>query len=105
MRTLEFNVKGLVLEKDAACDFSGIVPNSSGYLKIRVRFDNTWAGLKKVAVFSERKTEMPVLLTNDVCLIPDEVLTRDEFEFYIVGRNRKNGVTIKTNKIIIEQER
>jgi len=104
MRTLEFNVKELKLEKVSSCDFSGIVPGSSGYLKARFRFDNTWAGLTKVAVFSERKYESAEIIEKNECVIPDKVLERKTFEIYVVGKDKVTGSKIKTNRIVIEQE-
>lgn len=103
MRTLKFNVKGQAIEKDPNCDFSGIVAGSKGYLTALFSFDSDWKAMNKVAVFSERDTKKNVLITNNQCVMPEEVLTRRSFKIRVVGKNSK-GAIVKTNEVVVKQE-
>lgn len=85
MRVLRFIVNGQKLTPDPACDFSGIVSNSRGYLVARFTFSYEWAGFKKVALFEGAD---PVPLKNNFCVIPAEALTGRTVRLSIVGQGR-----------------
>jgi hypothetical protein len=102
MRELKFNVKGQKIEKDSACDFSGIVSGTEGYLTIKVTFDSMWNGFGKVAVFSDLINEQAVILKEDVCEIPKEILIGSKFYVRILGLRK--GIKLTTNKIAVEQK-
>lgn len=102
MRELKFIVNEQILEKDESCDFSNIVAGSGGYLAIRVNFSHLWNGFGKVAVFTKLLREYPVILENDYCIIPKEVLNTNKFKVKIIGK--KKDVKLTTNSITIEQE-
>lgn len=104
MRTLEFIVKEQVLSKDSSCDFSNIVSGTEGYLRARFKFDRTWQGFGKVAVFVNLFKEYPALIGADgSCNIPPEALTSSKFEVYVIGK--KNERKLTSSSIEVRQER
>lgn len=86
MRVLEFIAAGQTLSRAPACDFTGIVAGSCGYLRARFLFSREWAGCKKVAVFTSKGQEYPVPLELNMCEIPAEALTGSAVQVYVVGR-------------------
>lgn len=95
MRVLEFIADGQKLAQAPACDFTGIVAGSRGYLRARFMFSREWAGCKKVAVFKSKGQEYPVPLELNMCEIPAEALTGSAVQVYVVGR--RPGFQIATN--------
>ena len=95
MRVLDFIATGQTLTRAPACDFTGIVAGSRGYLRARFQFSREWAGCKKVAVFTSRGQEHPVPLELNMCEIPAETLTGSAVQVYVVGR--RPGFEITTN--------
>ena len=85
MRFLEFIASGQTLKRSPACDFSGIVAGSKGYLFARFYFSKEWAGCKKVAVFTYKGKEYPVGLKDNMCEIPAEVLAGGPVQVYVLG--------------------
>lgn len=104
MRELKFNVSGQHIRPDPACDFSGIVPGSKGYLKATFTFDSEWAGCEKIAEFRKYDVEKctSVRLTGNSCTIPEEELANRCFYVNAVGI--KPGYRIKTNREKVEQD-
>lgn len=104
MRELKFNVSGQHIRPDPACDFSGIVPGSKGYLKATFTFDSEWAGCEKIAEFRKYDVEKctSVRLTGNSCMIPEEELANRCFYVNAVGI--KPGYRIKTNREKVEQD-
>lgn len=101
MRILDFIVSRQKLERSPSCDFTGIASGSSGYLYARFRFSADWKGCKRVAVFSARGKEIPVAITNGMCLIPDEVLVGSTVSVAVVGK--RGDCRITTNRTAFEQ--
>lgn len=95
MRVLDFIVSGQRIERDPACDFSGIVSNTKGYLYARFRFSQDWAGCKRAAVFSCCGKDHPAPLVKNMCEIPAEALTSDTVGVSVVGL--REGFRITTN--------
>ena len=95
MRTLDFIASEQTLKQALACDFTGIVAGSCGYLRARFQFSKEWAGCKKVAVFTSKGQEYPVPLEFNMCEIPAEALTGSAVQVYVVGR--RPGYQIITN--------
>ena len=95
MRILEFIASGQALKQAPACDFTGIVAGSRGYLRARFQFSREWAGCKKVAVFISKGQEHPVPLELNMCEIPAEALTGSAVQVYVAGR--RPGYQITTN--------
>ena len=60
MRVLKFDANGQKLKKESSCDFSGIVPGTSGYLKASFSFSAEWTGMVKVAEFRKLTSDEPV---------------------------------------------
>lgn len=102
MRVLCFTVSGQKLAQDPACDFSGIVSNSRGYLRAKFRFSPDWAGCKKVAIFTGCSDARPVPLVGDSCEIPAEALTGSAVQVCVVGQREKRR--IPTNTIEFKQQ-
>lgn len=102
MRQLNFIVNGQRLSCDPACDFTGIVSNSRGYLQARFRFSADWKGCKKVAIFAGPDGEDMVPLSGDCCLIPDSVLTGNLVQVTVVGQS--SAARIPTNTIEFKQK-
>ena len=93
MRVLEFIATGQTLTRAPACDFTGIVAGSRGYLRARFQFSKDWAGCKKVAVFSSKGQEYPVPLEYNMCEIPAEALTGSAVQVYVIGRRPGYQIT------------
>lgn len=104
MRTLQFNVEGLILSKDPNCNFDKIVPCTNGYLQAQFQFSEEWNGYLKVAEFSSGNHEYTpqVLDKNNSCMIPQEALKRSIFRIRILGRQNDNRLI--TNRILVYQK-
>lgn len=104
MRTLKFIVDGQTIKLDPGCDFSGLVPGSSGYLQAEFSFSQDWSGAVKIAGFySVLGREFPPQILNDgkTCIIPAEALKKKTFKVQVVGK--KNDTIIRTNKLAVSQ--
>lgn len=104
MRTLVFNVKNQIIQRDSSCDFSGLVAETTGYLRAKFTFSEDWVGCAKVAgFFLKDGTEFPpcVLSEDNSCFIPSEILKYHEFSIKVYGK--KNGYLITTRPITIKQ--
>ena len=104
MRTLVFNVKNQIIQKDHSCDFSGLVADTSGYLRAKFILSDAWNNCAKVAgFFSKDNVELtPCVLEKDnTCLIPEDVLKHHEFKIRLYGKRK--DYTITTQPITIKQ--
>lgn len=104
MRTLIFDVKGQIIDKNSNCDFSGLVAGTSGYLKARFLFSDDWNGFSKVVGFfsKDNKEFSPCILSKEnECVIPKDALEYHEFKIILYGK--KDGVIITTRPITIKQ--
>lgn len=102
MRLLNFIVYGQTIKKDQACDFSGLVKGSKGYLTASFAFDGEWTGCGKLAVFTCLGKEYPEKLKGNTCNIPDGALKHNRLSVRVVGI--RPGFRIQTNDIEIKQE-
>lgn len=103
MRTLKFVVDEQSLRKDPACDFSGIVKGSKGYLQCSFSFSKEWTGCKVAASFWSYDKEIDAAaVIHGVCQIPDGVTDCRRFGVSLTGI--KDGYRITTNKVWIGQE-
>ena len=100
-RDLAFIVEDQELSKDPSCDFSGLVPGSSGYLRVVFVFHGLWDTLAKAAVFSTNGVESAMPITNDSCVIPDSVLKEKSFSIRLVGKNSQQ--MLQTNRLVVNQ--
>lgn len=103
MRTLNFIVDGQIIKKHPECDFSDLVPGSSGYLIADFSFSSEWDDTVKVAAFYNKKEEYPPQILKDghSCMIPDEALVDKSFEISILGKNKE--MKIITNRVKVTQ--
>ena len=104
MRKLKFKVNGQKLKEESGCDFSGIVPGTSGYLKASFSFSAEWIGMVKVAEFRKYLCDEPVSvpIINGECAVPDTVTGGKAWYVKIVGK--RGGVIIPTGNCKVEQE-
>lgn len=102
MRLLVFNVDSQRIQKDPSCDFSNIVAGTNNYLRAKFTFSDEWRGCVKAVSFWRGEKEYAVLLNNDECDIPSEVLVGATFRVSVTGQ--RNGCFIPTNKILVRQE-
>ena len=103
MRTLKFIVEGQIIKQDPECDFSNLVPGTSGYLRAEFAFSSEWDDTVKIAAFWKNGQECPPRILKDgySCVIPEEALTNRRFKISILGKNKK--ISLTTNKIEVEQ--
>lgn len=103
MRTLKFKVEGQIITKDPECDFSNLVPGTTGYLRAEFTFSEEWDNTVKVAAFWRNGNECPPQILKDgrSCIIPDEALTSRQFKISVLGKNNNKKLT--TNKIEVVQ--
>lgn len=104
MRTLKFIVDRQIIKQDPNCDFSDIVPGTTGYLKAEFEFSSEWDNTIKVAAFFRNGYECPprVLKDGRSCMIPEEALTGRQFTISILGKNK--DIRLTTNKIEVFQK-
>lgn len=102
MRILEFEVNKQTIRKKPDCDFSGLVAGTRGYLRAKFTFSADWDGCRKAASFWRGGKEYAVLLDQNACEIPAEVLTGGVFEVSVTGRKR--GLNIPSNRVRVKQE-
>ena len=102
MRDLVFNVKAQIITKHPTCDFKDIVSGTANYLRAKFMFSSEWNGHNKVAVFTNLSKEYPVRIKENVCIIPSEALTWNEFKVRVIGQKGTQRIT--TNDIVIKQE-
>lgn len=103
MRVLKFIINGQKIEKDPACDFSGIIAGTEGYLWAEFSVSQEYAGCRMAAVFSCLGKEYPQPIMNGMCKIPEEALKWDKFCVRVVGQ--KENYRITTGEIKVNQER
>lgn len=102
MRILRFIVEGQTIKKDPTANFEGIVKGTKGYLLAGFALSPEWIGCKIAASFWKLGKEYAVPLKRNVCEIPDEALTWDNFSVSLTGI--KDGTILKTNEVIVAQE-
>lgn len=105
MRILEFNVKEQVLTKNPNCDFTGLVSGTKGYIKCKFNFAGSeWNSYRKVAEFlSGTMTGFYELDDQNEVKLPDKIADRVYFNVQVYGVN--GNELIKTNKVLVKQER
>ena len=102
MRTLNFIIEAQTIHPDPACDFSGIVRGTKGYLQAEFSFSAEWNGCRRAAVFTKLCKDYPVPIVNNKCEIPEEALTWNTFTVAVVGA--RDGYRITTNKTEVRQD-
>lgn len=102
MRTLKFDVSNQHISKDRTCDFNRLVTGSKGYLRAEFTFSSDWAGCAKAASFWAGNVEYGMLLENNACMIPDEVLR--ETVFYVEVTGKRDRMIFTTDRVKVEQK-
>ena len=104
MRILKFDANGQKLKKESSCDFSGIVPGTSGYLKASFFFSAEWTGMVKVAEFRKLTSDEPVSvpIINNECMVPADVTGGDRWYVKVIGK--RGDVLIPTGNYRVRQE-
>lgn len=104
MRILKFEANGQKLKKESSCDFSGIVPGTSGYLKASFSFSAEWTGMVKVAEFRKLTSDEPVSvpIINNECMVPADVTGGDRWYVKVIGK--RGDVLIPTGNYRVRQE-
>ena len=104
MRTLKCIVEDQIIKPNPECDYSGLVPGTSGYLEVEFEFSQAWSDCTKVAGFySMMGVEYePQILVDNKCIIPAEALAKKSFKIQVIG-GRKD-YTILSNKITVKQD-
>lgn len=73
--SLEFKVTGQHIEVE---EHYKVVADSKNYLKAHFTFSNEWQGIK-TAIFKKGLTVLNVILDNDECFVPWEVIKPGKF--------------------------
>ena len=75
-----------------------VVANSKNYLKCKFSFSEEWNGINKTAIFSSSKdVSYCVLLDEDMCTVPWEVIEYPYFAVSVYG-----GDLITANKVLVD---
>ena len=104
MRTLRFIVNAQKISPDPNCDFSGLIPGTSGYLKTAFSFSSDWTGMAKVAEFRKYTCDdsVSVPIINGECMVPAKVTAGKAWYIKVIGK--KGDVIIPTENCRVRQE-
>jgi len=88
---------GVNNQKITRLDNNEVVEKSRNYLTCAFSFSDDWKDVKKTALFTSASGESyEVILEEDTCLVPWEVINNPHFTVSVVGGDR-----ITANKIVI----
>lgn len=91
---LEFSVDKQIITRT---DNNQVVENSRNYLSCQFNFCDDWHGITKTAVFIAANGDIfNVILENDVCVVPWEVIKYSHFSVSVFG-----GDLITANRVVI----
>ena len=79
-----------------------VVADSREYLRARFVFSGDWDGCTKTAIFAGKDGTYEVLLTNDECTVPHEVLT-GRFGVSVYGVDGTRRITTDTVYIAVQK--
>lgn len=99
-RILKFAVTGQTIIKDPDCSFDGIYRGTVGYLQAQFSFSEEWKGCKKAATFSCYDKEIPVLIVNNQCEIPSEILTGNNWAVSVTGMKENFKITTGKERVM-----
>lgn len=103
-RILFYKVTGQTLSQIPEQDYKGIVRGTKNYLYVYFKFDESWNKTNKVLEASNEHdftNSCAVAIHNETAMIPNDVT--DGKQIYIRVHGMRDGTTIVTNKIMIEQ--
>ena len=101
MRLLRFNVNAQRITKDPNCDFTNIIPGTSGYLRAHFTFSPKWDNCTKVAQFWRGDQEYASLIENGECDIDPAALVGNTFRVSVIGQRKNFRLT--TDKVMVRQ--
>lgn len=96
---LDFSVKEQILTLESVD--KKVVANSKNYLSCKFSFCEDWQGITKTAIFVSASGDVfNVILENDACSVPWEVIKYPHFTISVFGGDRitANKVVIQVNK-------
>ena len=97
--TLLFNIDN---QRIITANSRYVVADSREYLTARFVFSGDWDGCTKTAIFAGKDGTYEVLLTNDECTVPHEVLT-GRFGVSVFGISGNTRITTDTAYIAVHQ--
>jgi len=76
-----------------------LASGGENYIRVEVSFDSLWSGFGKTAIFYRKENQVyHVVMVNDTCLIPREVLAEPgKLYFGILGAS---GATVRTTEVV-----
>ena len=95
METLRFTIKKQHIELKENPD---IVSGTQNYLRASFEFDSSWAGYKKIAIFSGKYYRE---INNGYCMVPDEAAKEKIFSVKVAGQ--KDNIRNLTDFAIVKQ--
>lgn len=95
MREIAFEVSGQHIE---IVNQPVTVSGTKNYLYARFRFDGTWNGFKKVAIFNDKWFAE---IQKGICKIPDEAAALKVFSVKVAGK--LGGTMILTDFAMVKQ--
>ena len=97
MRTITFNVNQQKIKNIDSIAF--VYGGTHNYLNLKFNFSDEWDGCFKAVSFVTDNKEIPFLLKDDSCAVPQEAFGSDTLTFYLVGK--KHDYRIESRKFTI----
>lgn len=98
MRTVNFEVKQQRIKPIDSV--THIYSGTDNYLELKFKFNNDWDACIKGISFIVGNNELPMLLKNDSCVVPEEAFDKNKLAFYLVGK--KKDYRIQSQKFTIK---
>lgn len=105
MRKLIFDVDQQKITRNRECDFDHIVAGTEGYLAVEFNFSEAeWGDCDTIIArfWGAAGKEHAVIVNENPCYVPTEVLYSGYFELSLVGVKKDYRIT--TNKVKVVQE-
>lgn len=96
MRTIEFEVNQQKIKNVNSIAY--VYGGTHNYLNFKFTFGPDWNDCVKAIVFITDK-ELPFLLKDDECVVPEKAFNSDSLAFYLVGK--KTDYRIESRKFVI----
>ena len=105
MRTLRFLVDKQIIKQDPECDFSNLIPGTSGYLEAEFNFSEEWNGFIRIVTFSSplgnEYDDYCILKDGKTCILPSKPLEKDSFKIKVTGIKGEDKIT--TDYVTVKQ--
>lgn len=104
MKNIKLLVDGSVIKYDPECSFDGLYQGMKESARLTFIFSPEWKNRPKVVAFYSltNKEYPPMVLKNNSCVIPAEILSNPAFKVQILGKD--NDKTIRTTQCTIYLE-